>query len=939
MRWVRGVAAALALALGVVGAPLALAAWGRYPAGPATLRADDGLLLVALTVIGWVAWGTFAVATATELASLITGRSLRLPGLGPLQYLAGGLLLLVIAVLPLARAAAPTTPAALAIVEPESAPQPAVAQPAVQQPTTQPPGGTEAPAPTTLPETPGYTVVAGDDLWSIAERLFGDGRDWRVLHQLNPGLADPLHDLQPGTRLAIPATAEAFRTSGTKPETVAVHKGDTLSELAEEHLGKASKWPKIAAANAIITDPDHIEIGWKLRIPGGHSASAANTSPAPDQGEQQAKQPAGPGVHHGAAASPAEPTESAAPAPPAPAAPEAPTSSATEDSSPATAPLTIGTLAAAALVGSLEFRRVLRQRERPLGRRLPPATEGADRLRTALKAVEQPDSLAALVAALAAIGRHCHESGLELPALASVRLTQDEIRLAWAAPTAGPPFGFTGDEQHWIAAIAPPFPSSEAPCPYPALVSLGTASNGEVLLIDAEQSRVLGVAGNQEQQRNALSALGVELACAPWSAEARLVVSGSIAALIGLAGDDRVQVASQDLALAKLRQVVTRRRQALATTPLRQLRVDPERADSVAAYIFCFADELPAELLAEVEQLLAGDPVGVAVILPTSAEAQAQWQVGGEVSHPEGHLAGHPGTLAAHVIDAEVRAQLAELFTDIEPVPAPWWAQDNVYQLPIRDEDEVDIIRLLEPAAHPRLLLIGPAELHHTSGPEPARSRQQLTELCAWMVEHPNSTATQMSSGLALAESTRRSNLSRLRNWLGSDEAGEPYLPDAYSGRISLHPGVTSDWQQLQVLLAPGIPRVADKTLVTALELVRGAPLADAAPGQWYWAEELRTDIASALRDVGVALAERALRNQDLDLARWAAGRALVVAPEDELLLGARLRTEYLAGNRADVERLVNQLTRQARILGVDLMPETIQLCQQAIEGRTRARA
>ena len=131
---------------------------------------------------------------------------------------------------------------------------------------------------------------------------------------------------------------------------------------------------------------------------------------------------------------------------------------------------------------------------------------------------------------------------------------------------------------------------------------------------------------------------------------------------------------------------------------------------------------------------------------------------------------------------------------------------------------------------------------------------------------------------------------------------------------------------------------MGDAALIAALEQVRGAPLADAAPGQWHWAEELRTDISSALRDVGVVLAERALARGDVDLARWAAARALVVAPEDELLLCARIRTEHRAGNRSEVERLVNQLTRQARVLGVDLMPETVQLCQQVIEGRLRAR-
>jgi hypothetical protein len=100
----------------------------------------------------------------------------------------------------------------------------------------------------------------------------------------------------------------------------------------------------------------------------------------------------------------------------------------------------------------------------------------------------------------------------------------------------------------------------------------------------------------------------------------------------------------------------------------------------------------------------------------------------------------------------------------------------------------------------------------------------------------------------------------------------------------------------------------------------------------------LRTDISSALRDAGVVLSERALARGDIDLARWAAARGLVVAPEDEQLLCARIRTEHRAGNRGDVERLVSQVTRQARVLGVALLPETVEVCQQVIEGRLRAR-
>lgn len=244
------------------------------------------------------------------------------------------------------------------------------------------------------------------------------------------------------------------------------------------------------------------------------------------------------------------------------------------------------------------------------------------------------------------------------------------------------------------------------------------------------------------------------------------------------------------------------------------------------------------------------------------------------------------------------------------------------------------------PAAplHPTLLLLGPTELVGGAGEPAPRAARQCIEYCAWLLEHPGRTAQQMAAGLLVAEGTRRSNMSRLRRWLGSDDRGEPYLPDAYSGRIALSPLVSSDWHHLQLLCASGVNRTSTDGLRQALRLVRGAPLADATPGQWTWAEEMRTDMVSVVRDIGVELAERALSDSDLDLARWAVARALTAAGGDETLLAARIRTEHRAGNHAEVERLGRQVSAQSRAAGLDLDPETVDLLQQVMEGGIRAR-
>ncbi|PUI70319.1 peptidoglycan-binding protein LysM, partial [Salmonella enterica subsp. enterica serovar 4,[5],12:i:-] len=48
-----------------------------------------------------------------------------------------------------------------------------------------------------------------------------------------------------------------------------------------------------------------------------------------------------------------------------------------------------------------------------------------------------------------------------------------------------------------------------------------------------------------------------------------------------------------------------------------------------------------------------------------------------------------------------------------------------------------------------------------------------------------------MADALMVAEPTRRSNVSRLRRWLGTDDAGRAYLPEGYDGSLRLADAVT----------------------------------------------------------------------------------------------------------------------------------------------------
>jgi nucleoid-associated protein YgaU len=60
---------------------------------------------------------------------------------------------------------------------------------------------------------------------------------------------------------------EIAQSQGGRQYTVKA--GDTLSKIAKEMYGDASQWKKIHAANAdLVRDPDKIQPGWTLTIPG-----------------------------------------------------------------------------------------------------------------------------------------------------------------------------------------------------------------------------------------------------------------------------------------------------------------------------------------------------------------------------------------------------------------------------------------------------------------------------------------------------------------------------------------------------------------------------------------------------------------------------------------------------------------------------------------------
>ncbi len=1053
-RWCRGLAS-LALLVGlVVGVPAALLVLGGDPvprswdpAGlwTALLQPDDGTVLARLlTLIGWAAWAVFTLSLLVELANQVRRRSavVVLPGLGGVQQWAAGLMLAVVAIGGAAQLTSPpvagTSAVARAAADPHrpvpalprqvtsaaapvrtTAPRPAV--PAVDRAAAAPddpaagPSTSEAMDPASV--GPGtaevaqaapsgrrervHVVTTGDDLWSLAERYYGRGQEWRRIAAANPDrLTGGPDRLRVGWRLVVPddgrQVEEDDRRADASARSVRVRSGDTLTSIAERTLGDADRWTELYRANrAQLSDPDELPVGLLLHLPPRASddsrgtaredASRAATSdaptaepdaptperdvPEPDVSEPDVPEPASPPP-----AVPDAPKGSSAPAgsvptPPSPtqAAPDA----ADEDTDgpglllPGLA--TVGGLLAAALVGGLAARRRWQLQRRPVGRRIahPPATTRPVEIALARQA--RPIGLRTLDRASRAVAASCVEAGVGVPALRSASVSPDWLVLEMAGPTPPAPRCFVDTGGTWSLAaedvdgLRAVRGLGEAVRPWPLLVTLGVDDEGAERVVDLESFGLLAVTGEHDLGTAVLAAMALELACSPWTDDLRLTLVGDDRLGPALAQHNVTTTHDLDALLTRLEQTSRDRRAYGQGRDARTLRLDPDLGEAWTPEVVLVDVALtPEQTQRLVELTTSRTGAGLTAVVRgrlTGAPATLVLGSDGRATLLPDGVRMVPQTLPVAGLDPLVELVAATGSEDTRP--APWWSSadppgpppDNVTYLgrrrrtDERDEQERRAAvqaRITDATAgtarHPLLQLIGPVELLGAAGTSPSRAAKQCLEYCAWLLEHPGASAQEMAAGLLVAEGTRRSNMSRLRTWLGSDTDGKPYLPDAYSGRIHLDPAVSSDWHQLRLLVGDGVDRASSAVLELGLQLVRGAPLADAAPVQWHWAEELRTDMVSCVRDIGVELARRCLDEGDLDLARWASVRALVVAPGDELLLAARIRTEHLAGNAAETERLSLQLARQARTLGVDLDPSTVDLIQEVMEGRVRAR-
>ncbi|MFF4449962.1 LysM peptidoglycan-binding domain-containing protein [Streptomyces sp. NPDC001502] len=649
-RLLRALVGLVVLAALVAGIPVVLLAIGHQPTrltGGLDLltQQDDGqFFLTVLTCIGWAAWAAFTLSAAMEAIALLRGRKARrIKGLGGLQSLAGLLLGGIVLLAPTAASAATTGPAVTAT--------------ALQTAHT---ADSQAPTPdsaVTPKETwPTHTVTSTSELpWDLAEEYLGKGQRWKDIAALNPDISQLVAGdqflpkgavirLPADARLAPPAAAPTTApppsdasppvqrtgtgndgTAGTpaapdQPEHVTVRPGDSLWSIADAH-GDPEDWPEIFEANrgealpggGNFDDPDLIIPGQELDLP---RARVPHPSP-PATPEKPAGKPADP------APVPAPPTVPGPVAPAPSTTPSAPAASHRTPSGVEQVPETDQALApaavwagagalAAALVGTLATRRILQQRRRRPGRRIPMPEGRAAATEQGLRAAQHPSGFELLDVALRSLALNLAAVHRELPIVTAVVLHESkvELHLEGDSVPVKPFTGAAGRTDLWTCSASSPDLAGQealqgAEAPYPALVSLGWDSAGHLVLVDLEHVGTLHLDGDPDHARHVLQAVAVELASTPLPGHLEITALAGTAPGLDAAAPERVvRIQETEEATAELTGHIEDQRRALAAIGASGMRTARLLDDAGGAWTphILLAQDLPDD--ADVEALL-----------------------------------------------------------------------------------------------------------------------------------------------------------------------------------------------------------------------------------------------------------------------------------------------------------------------------------------------
>jgi nucleoid-associated protein YgaU len=694
-----GLMATIAIVVLVAGIPLGLYVAGGAP-WPATVPSvdditgaltspDDGTAFMAvLKVVGWLAWISFAAMVLLEIAAQLRGvQAPKIPALGFQQKAAAGLVgaaALLFTAMPLANASTGAAYAAEPAAAPTTAASTIVAGASdrgAAQGSARADGATQSDAGSAGKHASGsadsrqvtedYVVRSGDTLWSIAEDTLGDGARFAEIAKLNYDRTQPdggalssSHWIQPGWSLKVPVTTT--HNGPQDEQQVTVQPGDSLSEIAQNELGDADRWPDLYQASqdiaqpggAQLSDPDLIIPGWTVVLPGNESTTQPQESAEPQpkaqpETQSETQQPKRTGEQEpderetrqddrettqttdaGEEASQA-PTHDATPTPES-VDDVAVDEAAEDDAFPVRTVAGVGSLLAAGVLGLVAARRTRqRRRHRPGQQVVLPIGETAE-VEQELRATADPLSVEAVDLALRTLAARCAQTQRPLPVVRAGRLTADQFDLYLAEPAQLPaPWEGTADATVWtlpgdaedqLGADT----AQDVPSPYPALVTIGHDDEDGHVFLDLEYLGALGVQGDPEHTRQVLAAVAVELATSRWADDLQVTIVGAYPELEDSLETGRVRyMPAPGRLLEELQRRADVDREQLRETGVEDLqhaRIARIAPGAWTPEIVLLAGEISDTHRAQLEQLVSQVP-RVAIAAVTHGHVVGEWSI------------------------------------------------------------------------------------------------------------------------------------------------------------------------------------------------------------------------------------------------------------------------------------------------------------------------
>lgn len=984
MRFVKALGALAVLLCVTVGLPiwLTLTFGNPYPAEGISLASpltDNGLQFV-LVMTAWVLWALFTWTVVIELVDALRSRqSSHVRSYGAPGFMRSMVRPLINAILALgfaipmglgASTASAETPApatstiSTTYVQTETAEptsSPATADNAADQETAETAEAEQAPAT--------VTVHRGDTLWNLAIKHLGEGDRFVDIVELNEGktmndgtMFRTARSIQPGWEISMPADSDGLAApTHSTDEQYTVEAGDSLSQIAQDELGDAERYPEIVEASQDVaqpggrhlTNPDHIEPGWKLNLA---TPTAADPAPAPVE------------------AAPAAPENSPAPEPsveipPAPeqlaeqggeAVEQAPTP-AVQEQAASTEEATdavdddgntvsealmsrngIGVFLAAGLIALLAARRRRQQRNRPIGQRIPKPSPAAAQVEFELRSVADLQMPHLLHTILRALGTPYAAQGEPMPAVQAARVSNDQVELylAEAAQLPAPWVQLEDSDTVWTSPLQVPaeVDTDEVPDPYPMLVTIGHDDENSIVLANLEAVGPIGVSGSSIDEQQMLAAAAAELAMAPWSSDVVVTLVEGWPELAQVLDTDRCRyVPSLDelvptgglevVVLTEEPDAATQRSLKDAgqivlhpgvTTGRWGVNID----DDTHATIYPLGLSVQPQMLTTRDYDLIAEVLNTANLLPPTGPTSVE---------TARHEAAAPPA-APETVAEPTAAQTAYEQAPSDSATATALLErttDPIVDAPAEATSEPASAEELLNTGHPVVRIMTPnVALLNANGQKPSHWSTCL-RIAVFVALHPQGSRPQLVERVwageqVSAKGTVNPRLSQLRAWIGDN----PDTQERYMAKLHIDEAVTTDWQIFNDIVGPDVTRAATNDLERALTLIDGRPFEGEDPKLYGFADHVAQDMTSAVVDAAYEVARRRFMESRWRSVEHYAALAVMFEPGLEYLWRLWIHSAHAAKDPAGVAEAISRMNARIVDLGDDLEDETIELIE-----------